>query len=60
MAGSHPDVVSGERDGAESPALLGTLTGWATFAGIVQTAQVLPKEPSLVSRSLGERRVLQF
>lgn len=39
LARSHPDVVGGEQDGAESPSRCGTPTGWATFAGIPQTTQ---------------------
>lgn len=39
LARSHPDVVGGEQDGAESPGRSGTPTGWTTFAGIPQTAQ---------------------
>lgn len=37
LARSHPDVVGGEQDGAESPGRSGTPTGWTTFAGIPQT-----------------------
>lgn len=62
LARSHPDVVGGEQDGAESPGRSGTPTGWATFAGIPQTAQKrgAGNGSRLAFLLFGESRMLQF